>query len=166
MKKLSINHVYQRVDLPRFEETFFSETFNSAIADQVGMRERRLLEERELDDGRTLLRTRWITKVRLPRVLAKLTGSDEIRYDERSVWDPTTHTLRFEIEHPFQRRFQVQGSIRFEPADAGVRQRVEAEVTVSVPGVRGLVERFLEGELRQAYDLKHGIMQRYLDEHA
>jgi hypothetical protein len=166
VKKLSIEQRYHRVDLARFEETFFSEAFNDSIADQVGMRERQLLEEKELGDDKVELVTRWVAKVRLPKVLAKLAGTDEVSYVERSVRDRSAHTLRFQIEHPFPRRLQIHGIMRFEAAEGGVRQLLETEVTVSVPGLRGLIERLIEGELRKAYARKLEIMQRYLDQHA
>jgi hypothetical protein len=166
MKKILVEQTYRRVDLARFEQTFFSQAFNDAICDPVGMRERQLVEETALDDGTVRLVTRWVAKAQLPKVLGKITGSREISYRERSIWDPENHTLSYEIVHPFEKQFQVRGSIHFSSTGDGVHQRLEAEVQVKIPGVRSMVERFLEGELNKAYELKHGLMQRYLDDHA
>lgn len=161
--KFAIEQIYQRVDLDRFVATYFSEEFNNSILADIGMQQRQLIEHQTTSEGFAEL-IRWVPTFQLPKKLAKLAGTSEVSYHERSTYNPATGLLSFTIEHPFQKRLAVTGTIDFADHPQGVRQRVTTEVRLSVFGIRTIVERLIESELKKSYALKHKIMQDYLDQ--
>lgn len=160
-----VDHVFHGTDVDRFAEVYFSEEFNEAVAPITGMKERRLVEERRDPDGKLHRRVRLAPDVSLPGPLQKLVGKEAITYDEVAVYDPAAREARYRIEHKAGDRLEVKGVVRFLPVEGGVRRVIEGDVDVRVFGVGGLVERFIESEVKKGYEKIAAFLQRWLDEH-
>lgn len=159
-------HTYQRVDLDRFVETYFSEAFNLSIADAIGLEVWERLEWTELADGCVRLRTRVVPKATLPAAVRRMAGNLVIEYEEVSIYEPAARRLDFQIEHGATRYIRVAGTVRFVPVSDGVRRLISGEIEVHIPAIRGIVQRVIRAELHKAYARKAVIMQCYLDDHA
>jgi hypothetical protein len=160
---LRIEHSFHNVDLARFVRVYFDADFNLAVDRALGVRERRVLECRTLDDGRVQRRVRVLPTVQLPELIQRHTRGLEIAYEEHSTFDPRTCTLDYCIDHAAREHLRVWGLIRFEAIPNGVRRVFEGQVEVRVFALRALVERVLATELRKAFDRKAALKQRYLD---
>ena len=150
----------------RFAAVYFSETFNEGVARELGLKERRLVEEELVEGERVRRRVRMIPSVQLPGALKKLIGDHEINYDEVSIYDPKSHEVEFYIDSAARDRLEVKGIIRFLETASGVRRLIDCEADARVFGVGGLIERLIESEVKRSYETIAKVMQRYLDEDA
>lgn len=164
--KLFIDQLFRETDLQHFEATYFSETFNAAIAREIGLKQRSLLEETRDEKGHVHRRVRMIPAIELPGPIRKLVGDKEISYDEVSVFDPAAHSVQYHIESAAQDRVSVGGHIRFiEAPGGGVRRVIDGEIQVKVFGLGSVIERFIEAETQKGYARISDFMQRWLVEH-
>lgn len=164
--KYVIDQEFRCESVERFRDVYFSEDFNDRVAREIGLKERRLVEEKALDDGRVLRRVRMVPSVQLPAALKKLIGDHEISYDEVSTFDPAKNELEYFIDSKAKDRVSVTGTIRFLPSSGGVRRVIDCEVSAKVFGLGGVIERLIESEVKKGYEQIARIMQRYLDEGA
>lgn len=164
--KLFIDQLFPGTNLEHFEETYFSEEFNTAIAQEIGLKERKLVEKRTDDDGKVHRRVRMIPAIELPGPIRKIVGDKEISYDEVSVFDPKNHSVRYQIESAAQDRVSVGGEIRFTAeSSGGVRRVIDGEIIVKVFGLGTVIERFIESETQKSYARISDFMQTWLKEH-
>lgn len=164
--KLFIDQIFTGTHLDHFEETYFSEEFNTAIAREIGLKERKLVDKRVDDDGKVHRRVRMVPAIELPGPIRKIVGDREISYDEVSVFDPSTHSVRYQIESAAQDRVSVGGEIQFtEESGSGVRRVIDGEIQVKVFGLGTVIERFIESETQKSYARISNFMQTWLDEH-
>lgn len=164
--KYLIDQEFRCGSVERFRDVYFSEAFNQGVAREIGLKERRLVEETTLDDGRVQRRVRMVPSVQLPLPVKKLIGDHEISYDEVSTFDPTTNEVAYFIDSAAKERIEVKGSIRFLPSPNGVRRVIDGEVKAHVFGLGKVIEKLVESEVTKSYDKIALIMQRYLDEDA
>jgi hypothetical protein len=164
--KYTIDQEFRCESVERFAAVYFSETFNEVVAIELGLKERRLVEEEPVEGERVRRRVRMIPSVQLPGALKKLIGDHEINYDEVSTYDPKSHALEFYIDSAARDRLEVKGTIRFVKTASGVRRLIDCEANARVFGVGGLIERLIESEVKKSYETIAKVMQRYLDEDA
>lgn len=164
--KYVIDQEFRCESVERFRDVYFSEDFNNRVAGEIGLKERRLVEEKTLDDGRVLRRVRMVPNVQLPAALKKLIGDHEIAYDEVSTFDPAKNEVEYFIDSKAKDRVSVTGIIRFVPSSGGVRRVIDCEVSAKVFGLGGVIEKLIESEVKKGYEKIALVMQRYLDETA
>lgn len=162
--KYTIDQTFRCESLTFFREVYFSEAFNQAVARDLGLKERTLLEERVGDDGRRKRRVRMVPAVQLPAAIQALIGDHELSYDEVSVYDPANDEVEYFIDSAARERLTVRGNIRFSAAPRGVRRVIEGEVSAKVFGLGGVIERLVQSEVEKSYERIARFMQRYLDE--
>jgi len=149
--KLKVDQHFPGVALERFVEVYFSDSFNESAGKLSGLKSRALVETRERADGCVERRVRMVPAVSLPGPIQKLVGDKEISYDEVSVYDPKRQQVDFHIESAAGDRARFAGCVRFVVENGGVRRVIEADITVNVFAVGGLVERFIESETAKGY---------------
>ncbi len=164
--KYTIDQEFRCESVERFAAVYFSEPFNEGVAKELGLKERRLVEEEPLDGERVRRRVRMIPSVQLPGALKKLIGDHEINYDEVSTYDRARQEVEFFIDSAARDRLEVKGTIRFLQSPGGVRRLIDCEANARVFGVGGLIEKLIESEVKKSYETIARVMQRYLDEDA
>ncbi len=163
--KLSLRHAID-ADPATFWETFFDPAYNAAVFSprllDMELYET-LLEEHEPDGSRT--RTmRLRPKVKIPRLLRGLLGAT-FEYTEEGRFDASQGVWSWRIiPGRFADKTDVRGRDQVEPRDGGVTRRFEAEVRVDVPGLGGMVERFIEARVRDNHERAAVFMNRWLAE--
>ncbi len=166
--KFTIEMAARRADFERVIQVYFSEAFNQAVIPEANLRDRNLLEERILDDGKEYRKVRYAPQVDLPGPLRKLLEGDGvgqlIEYNEITVFDRDRRTATLEVESIAGDTIQVSGLVRFLEEGDGVRMKFEGEAKVKVFGIGGVAERFIVNEVKKRYALVERFLQRYLDQ--
>ena len=166
--KFTIEMFARRVDFERVIAVYFSEAFNRAVIPEANLRDRNLLEERVLDDGREYRKVRYAPRVDLPGAIRKLAGGEGleqlIEYNEITVFDRAARTATLEIESIAGDTIQVSGLVRFMEEGDGVRMKFEGEARVKVFGIGKVAEHFIVSEVKKRYALVERFLQTYLDE--
>ncbi len=161
--KFSVEILAQRADLARIREIYFSQTFNTALAEATGLLERTQIEHVTEPGGRTRTRTRVVPDVGLPAPVQKLLRGQTVRYDEISVYDPATHRSSFSIRSIAGKTVRVDGELRFIEQPGGVRITFEGEARIAVFGLGGMLERFLVSEVMNRYRGAERVLQEFVD---
>ena|ERR1700722_2347296 len=156
--------VVRGIDYPSFRRVYYSEEFNSDVAQAVKLKERSQLEHVALPDGKERRRVRVVPRVSLPAAVQKLLNDETISYEEITIFDPATRSATFEVESSAGDKVQVTGVARFFEENGGVRLRFEGEAKVKVFGVGGFAERYIVGEVRSRYEVVARLMQKFVDD--
>jgi hypothetical protein len=166
--KFTIEMSARRVDFERVVQVYFSEDFNRAVIPEANLRDRNLLEERTLDNGKEYRKVRYAPRVDLPGAIRKLMSGEGIEqlieYNEITVFDRAARTATLEVESIAGDTIQVSGQVRFIEEGDGVRLKFEGEAKVKVFGIGKVAERFIVSEVTKRYALVERFLQRYLDE--
>jgi hypothetical protein len=161
--RYTVDQTFRCESVERFAEVYFSDDFNNAVAAEIGLKERRLVELEELGDGRVRRRVRMIPSVELPKALRKLIGDAVITYDEVSTYDPARQETSYWVDSAVKDRVQVSGTIRFIAAEGGVRRVIDSEVKARVFGLGRVIESLVKNEVQKGYVVIGRFMQDYLD---
>jgi Protein of unknown function (DUF2505) len=161
--KLHVDHRFVDVTLFRFEHVYFSENFNNAAAKHSGLKSRKLVEQTIAADGKRTRRVRLQPDVSIPTALSKWVKSEDIAYDEVSTFDPRLHEVRYHIDSKMSDRVKMSGVIQFVADGTGVRRTVDGDIDVNAPfGVGLVVEKFIEAEVRKAYEKLRPFVVEFL----
>lgn len=161
--KLAIEMLTRRVAFDRWRSVYNSQEFNDFVRERTNLRERTIVARETLPDGRERRRLRVVPDVDLPGVVQKVVGGAEIVYHEVTVFDPKSRTARLDIETEASDKVKVGGDVRYVVAADSVRVQFDGEVTVSVFGVGGVIERFIAGEVKKRYAALEGLLQEWID---
>jgi hypothetical protein len=165
--KYVIDQSFRCSSRARFEEVYFSEEFNDAVAPVVGLKKRELVAKTTRDDGRVERRVRMEPTVQLPAAVKRLVGDKVITYDEVSVFDEAAHEVEYFVDHAVRDRVEVRGTIRFVDDGGGrVRRVIDGEVEAHVLGLSRVIEKLIQREVKRSYERIAEFMQRYLDDNA
>lgn len=165
----TISHEFD-CDPERYWRVFFDEEYNQALYAQLSVKERRVLERRDEQDGAVIHRViRILPQTELPPAIRKLLGS-EIAYIERSTWKRAENKLDVSvtIDVPAARdRFDFRGTYTVASlAPTRVRREFRAQVKVSIPLLGGQVEKQVAEGIRKQYETATAFTRRWLAEHA
>lgn len=118
---------------------------------------------------RRVLRYTAPTAAKIPKFLKKYAAKapEFAHWEERSTWDTTTHTLRYnivpEVPDSWHDRYENQGTLRLTEDGPG-RTRMDVTLTfgVNVFGFKKLIERSLRPEIEEIL----AIQGKVISEHA
>jgi len=161
---IKVAHHYRNVDRARFAEVYFSDAYNQAIAPLAGLKTRRAVEERTLENGKVWRRVLMVPDIELPGPVRKLIGDAAIEYCEVSTYDPDVGEAEYHVESEAGETVDVRGVIRFLEENEGVTREIDGTVHVKLFGVGKLIEGLISREIARRYDAIHAFTQRYLDE--
>ncbi len=164
MMRFVVDHLFKNITLDRFVEVYYSENFNNAIAHEIGLKQRSLVDMKTLADGKIERRVRIVPEVPIPVAIRAIMPQQEIRYDEVSVYNPQTYSATYTIDSAVNERVKVTGLVTFRAETNGVRRRIETEIDVRVFGLGGAIEKLVETETGKSYAKIATFMQRYLDQ--
>jgi hypothetical protein len=156
--------VVRGIDYPTFRRVYYSEEFNSDVAQAVKLKERTQVEHVTLPGGKERRRVRVVPRVSLPMAMQKLLNGQPISYEEITVFDPATRSSSFEVESSAGDKIQVTGTARFFEENGGVRLRFEGDAAVKVFGIGGIAERYIVNEVRSRYDVVATLLQKFVDD--
>lgn len=152
------------IDYPVFRDVYFSERFNRHIMAAVNLVERTQTEHLVSRNGQERMRVHVVPRIALPGMLSRLLDSHPISYDEVTVFDPASRRASLAIETPAGDIIQVTGQAHLLDEPGGMRLRFQGEARVRLPGVGGMIERFLVNEVTTRYALVEQALQRFIDE--
>lgn len=101
----------------------------------------RLVAREDLGDGRVRLVNEWWAAQRIPEVVARVAGRDEIGWIDRAEWDPHGHVVRWAIEPlVLPEAISCDGETTYEDAmgGRGTRVTVEGRLDFDADGLRGV----------------------------
>lgn len=156
----------QRVDYLRYAQAYLDEAFDALVRETTGIRERTLLQQHVLPDGREHKRVRVVPELHVPAMFAHLAAGKALHYDEITLYDPATRTAEVCIETPAGHLLAVTGLARCSEQDGGVLLRFDGEVLVRVPGLGTLAERLIVAEVERRHREVAALLQSYLDGNA
>jgi hypothetical protein len=159
--KFRVEHLYEGVTFPEYEQIHFDEGFNTELSESVKL-------------GRTLLKLdrtaeRIVRHVKIepareiPGPVAKLLGGNKFSYVEeleyeigkgRGRWRTITSVLTDKIDS--------QGTLELVSAPGGVKRVVAGEIKVGIFGVGGIVEKFVVSDVEKSYDAAAAFTREYL----
>lgn len=151
--------------LERVEQAILEPEYQKRLEHLPNVAERNLVEQVEAPDGTVNRVVYYRFGGRIPSAVTSAIGTDEISWDERSVFDPATHTWRFEIHpHAARDRFACRGSWVLAEDGAGTARTVTVELQVKVPIVARLVENAIAQGLRETLEAEAKILSDYVRE--
>jgi hypothetical protein len=146
-----------------WEKIFFDPEFNRKLFTQ-GL-EFVIYEQLELRDepAARVRRMRTQPKGDVPLPVRKLLG-DPVSIEE-GRFDKASKLWSFQITpHKLADKIHISGSVRLEPTATGADRVTSARIDVSIFGVGGIFESFIEKQLRENYDKSATFTNRYLAE--
>jgi hypothetical protein len=144
-----------------WEKVFFDPDFNQKLF-REGL-EFVVYEQLELRDEPTerVRRVRTQPKGDAPLPVRKLLG-DPVSIEE-GRFDKATQQWSFRIiPHKLADKITIAGDVRLEPTATGVDRVTSVRIDVSIFGVGGIFESFIEKQIRDNYEKSAGFMNRYL----
>ena len=141
-----------RFDAPlgRVEQAILEPEYQKRLEHLPNVAERDLVEQVEAADGTVHRVVFYRFGGNIPSAVTSAIGTDEISWDERSVFDPSDHTWRFEIHpHAARDRFACRGAWVLTSDDEGTARTVTVELQVKVPIVGRIVENAIAQGLRE-----------------
>ncbi len=164
LMKLRIELMTNNVTLEQWRAAYHSPAFNCIVAEQTKLRERTVVEQNILPDGKEQLKIRVVPDISLPGPVLKLVGEDEIAYTEVTTFDPRTKSTRLDIESKADKSVRVGGDVSYQVEGSGIRMRFDGKVEVKVFALGGLIERLIASEVRKRYGQIEPLLQRFVDE--
>lgn len=150
---LTLRHTIE-TDLDTYwGKVFFDEEYNRRLnRDALGFRQFEVVENGEKPDGTRIRRTKVLPKNEPPAVVKKLIG-DAPSLEEGS-YDPKTRRYTFKITpHAMPEKIHISGSVRAEKkGERQIERIVEVDIKVSIFGVGGVMESFIEKTFKESYD--------------
>ncbi|TXD42973.1 DUF2505 family protein [Lujinxingia vulgaris] len=132
------------------------------------------VSEERADDGTLTRVARYTARAELPRFLKRFEDKapEYVYWEERSVLNPTTRELRYEIvpEMPEKWRsyYSNEGSLRVEADPAGNASVVvqNLEFKVSVPGLSLFIGKALRSEITQIFEAQATVLREHFGANA
>jgi hypothetical protein len=148
--KFLIEHTFQGITRPEYEELYFDEPFAIATCKAVNL-------------GRTLLRLdrtpeRIVRHVRvepareIPAPVAKVLGGGSFAYVEEMDYAVGKYNATWRtIPSLMPDKVQSTGTMEIQEVPGGVKRVVKGEIKVSIFGIGGMVEKFVVAEVEKSY---------------
>ncbi|MEC9466617.1 MAG: DUF2505 family protein [Myxococcota bacterium] len=148
--RLSVEHVFEGLSLPQYEELYFAEDFNQGLCENVAL-VRELIEKSETNG--VLRRVVSVSPDRtIPPAVSKVIKIDKLEYREIIEYELGQYRGTWNIEPAiFGNKFKAGGSFEFKDAPGGVSRALWGDISVKIFGVGGLVEKAIVSEVERSY---------------
>ncbi len=159
--KFRVEHTFEGIDLPAYEQLYFDEEFNAALCAATSLD--RTLVSRKLE-GNTLRRVSRIVPHRaVPAPIAKVLGGAQLSYVEHVEYELESYVAHWHIEPSFLAdKIETYGVYRFCEARGGVTRVVDGIINVAIFGLGGLIERFVVADIEKSYEVAAEFTRRWL----
>lgn len=164
-ERIRVEHSFDCTE-KAFWDTFLDEEYNKAMFLGEMKFSRWELSRFDLNDDemqRTVVVEPYVGE--LPRPILKVLGNS-IRYEEVGRLDRKANSYKLQVvPGKFADKISVQGEQRTEALGADRCKRIfEADISVKIFGVGGMIEKQLASDLRKSYDVGARFTQTYMNE--
>ena len=143
--------------------TIMSESFSKESYAKSGTERQTISSEDR--GGKTYSVVRVKVLEPMPKMAAKVLGTEQLIWNQQQVIDHATHTMQWKIEIPNAKKVSAQGSFRLmQKGDVCVRV-VEGDVSVKMPLVGRKAEEHICAKLQTSYEKSAQFTQEYLRTH-
>ena len=152
MATFTLRHTLDTTPDIYWDRVFFDADYNVRLnRDALGFRQYDVLDEKTAEDGSRSRRLRMLPKDPPPAVVKKLVGDEPST--EEGHYDPAVRRYAFTIQPPSMAdKIRIAGTLRAEPKGEKMERVVDFEIKVSIFGVGGVIEGFIEKTVRESYD--------------
>ena len=165
--KFTVNHVFS-CDVPTYwEKIFFEPEYNRRLyLEALGFKKFEVLELRGNPGEDRFRKLRMAPKSDAPAVVQKLIGAD-IEYTEEGRWDAKSGIWTFAIStSKLTDSIKISGRFWVEKRGEKATERFcETDLKVSIFGVGGAVEKFIESTTRESYEKTFAFTQKWIADH-
>ena len=141
-------------------KTIMSEEFSKRAYAKSGI-ERTLLSSEERG-GKVYMVIRVRVLEPMPKVAAKVLGSQQLMWTQQQIVDNATHTMQWKIEIPNAKQVAAHGSLRLQKRGAQCVRVVNGDVRVKIPLVGRKAEEHVCAKLRKSYEDSARFTQEWL----
>lgn len=162
--KFRCEHRFSGLTLTAYEELYFDEAFNGALCGEVGLT--RTLVSRDLEGGKIRRVVKVAPDREIPAPAAKVLGAAKIEYTEtveytfgsgRAVWSTVSSVMTDKVDS--------RGTVQFSESDGAVVRTVEGDITVKIPLLGGMVEKFIVADVEKSYEKAAAFTRSWLAKH-
>ena len=153
------------VDRERYEkEIYFHPEMNERMDQVIDLKTREILEEEENDTFHRKVQ-RIIPKRELPSALKTVLGGKGLGYVETTTYFKKEHRLDWSIKTEIMSdKIKGGGTINFIEDHGHVIRHVKGEITASVFGVGGLIERSIVDSIKDSYQKASNVTKAWIAE--
>jgi hypothetical protein len=146
-----IENVFHVTPATFWEVLFFDEEYNNRLYAELGFDAVEVKGIERLPDGRVRRSIRCEPPVRAPDLLKKRI-QNKLAYEEEGTYDPRGPRWDFKtLSNVAPESTKISGAITAEPHTHGMLHVVELDITISVFGLGGMIEKVLEKNIRESY---------------
>lgn len=162
--KFEMKHSFRCDEETFWGKIFFDEEYNRRLFKEgLDFAVYEPLELREEPSGDKVRRVKTQPRAQMPAPVQKLLG------EPTSIEDGRFHAAQrrwaFKITpHKMAEKIHISGEFRMVPTATGIERQASFEIKVDIFGVGGIVEGFIEKQLREGYDKGALFTNRYLQE--
>jgi hypothetical protein len=161
--RFDIAYRLRRVTPSRCAELFFDTRFAQAMKSAAGARSIEELDRRE-EGARVHRRVRVVPDRAVPAPLRAVLR-EAVAFVEDSVFDREALTVAWRSTATvWSDRFDFSGTTTFCAAGDDVERRIVGEVHVRAPGVGGMIERLLVGDMKETHGRITRLAQQWIDD--
>jgi len=159
--RLSVEHVFEGLSLPQYEELYFAEDFNQGLCENVAL-VRDLIEKTEING--VLKRVVAVRPDRtIPPALSKAVKIDKLEYRETIEYELGQYRGTWSIQPAiFANKFKAGGSFTFKDAPGGVSRALWGDISVKVFGVGAMIEKAIVTEVERSYGVAADFTREFI----
>lgn len=159
--RVAVEHVFTGVTCDSYEQLYFDELFNAAVAAATNLGRRLVRLDRT---EHRIVRHAWYERAPQPGGPGrKAFGPAPSRFREEMDYDCRSHTGRWRIiPDRFSDRVRSSGTIEIAPVRGGVRRTLRGEVSVALFGFGRRIERMIVAEIENSHAAQAAFTTRWL----
>ncbi|MFH1537686.1 MAG: DUF2505 family protein [bacterium] len=160
--KFKIVHYFD-VNTEAFEELTQDADLQEYINTLPNLAEREELERVE-DDRYVRTKVRNFAVGFIPREVRHMLKPHMLSWIEESVYDKQLHKFRWKITpHFFSNVFKCYGTYTYhDESPTRMRREIIGTLTVSVPVLGGMIEKYIIGELRKNFEAEYKLTKDFI----
>ena len=162
--KFEMKHSFACDEDTFWNKLFFDEEYNRRLfREGLDFAVYEPLELKDEGGGNKFRRVKTQPKAQMPAPVQKILG--EPVSIEEGRFDATARRWSFKlIPHKMADKISIAGEFRMKPTAAGIERHASFEIKVDIFGVGGIVEGFIEKQIRESYDKGATFTSRFLQE--
>lgn len=162
--KFEMRHTFRCDEETFWGKVFFDEEYNRRLFKEgLDFAVYEQLELKEEANGDKVRRVKTQPKAQMPAPVQKLLG-DPVSVEE-GRFEAAQRRWKFKlIPAKMADKIHINGEVRMSPTSGGIERQASFEIKVDIFGVGGLVEGFVEKQIRESYDKGAAFTNRYLQE--
>ena len=159
--RLTIEHVFEGIDVGDYEQLYFDERFNDALGKELKLG--RHLVRLDRTDTRIIRHVAYEPAREAGHAIEHAYGNNRASFIEELDYDLTTRRGTWQtIPNRWADRVRNAGTIELAHTPAGTRRTVQGEVKVSAFGFGKIVERMVVAEIEKSYTATTAFTRAWL----